>query len=173
MSQILCACGKKVATIHVTELINGEKKEIHLCEDCAKKKKIFFPAASSVLDLSDVLSGIIDAAGSKEADEINKTPCPQCGITFGEFRTGGRFGCPNDYEAFRKGVDPLLERIHGTTQHRGKAPGKPAPARPSVDRLAELRAELKKAVTDEAYERAARIRDQIYVFKKEQGDATD
>jgi len=172
MSQILCQCGKKLATIHVTEIVNGEKKELHLCEDCAKKKKIFFPAASSVLDLSDVLSGIIDAAGNKEVDELNKTPCPQCGITFGEFRTGGRFGCPNDYEVFRKGVDPLLERIHGTTQHRGKAAGKPAAPR-TPDRLAELRADLKKAVADEAYERAARIRDQIYVFKKEQGDATD
>ena len=172
MSQILCQCGKKLATIHVTEIVNNEKKELHLCEDCAKKKKIFFPAASSVLDLSDVLSGIIDAAGSKEAVELNKVPCPQCGITFGEFRTGGRFGCPNDYEVFRKGVDPLLERIHGTTQHRGKAPGRPAAPR-QPDRLTELRAELKKAVAGEEYERAARLRDQIYAFKKEQGDATD
>jgi protein arginine kinase activator len=172
MSPILCQCGKKIATIHVTEIVSGEKKEIHLCEDCAKKKKIFFPATTSVLDLSDVLSGIIDAAGNKEAEELNKTQCPQCGITFADFRAAGRFGCPNDYEAFRKGVDPLLERIHGTTQHRGKAPAAPGAHR-QKDRLAELRAELKKAVADEAYERAARLRDQIYALKKDQGDASD
>jgi protein arginine kinase activator len=170
MSQILCQCGKKLATIHVTEIINGEKKEIHLCEDCAKKKKLMFPASSSVLDLGEVLSGIIQAAGEGESDELLKTRCPTCGITFADFRSGGRFGCANDYEAFRRGVDPLLERIHGTTEHRGKKAVAPS-ARSRGDRLAQLRTDLRKAVTEEAYERAARIRDQIYALKKEQGNA--
>ena len=171
MSQILCICGKNVATIHVTEIINGEKKELHLCEDCAKKKKLPFPTTQSS-DLSDVLSGIIEAAGEAGNDELNKAVCPECGITFAEFRTSGRFGCPNDYETFRAGVDPLLERIHGTAEHRGRRAPAPA-ARRHGERLTELRAELKKAVADEAYERAARLRDQIYALKKEQGDAAD
>ena len=171
MGQIMCQCGKKPATIHVTEIVNGEKKEIHLCEDCAKKKKLLFSPTSSMLDLSDVLSGIMEAASEAESDELHRAVCPECGITFAEFRSDGRFGCPNDYEVFRRGVDPLLERIHGTTEHRGKKPGSPA-ARRHSDRLAELRRELKKAVQDEAYERAARIRDQIYALKKEQADAT-
>jgi len=170
MTQILCQCGKNFATIHITEIVDGEKQEIHLCEECAKEKKLLFHAASSVFDLSDVLSGIIEAVGQKESDELNKITCPECGITFAEFRASGRFGCPNDYEAFRKGVDPLLERIHGTAQHRGKVAAEPA-ARRQADKLVELRAELKKAVAEEAYERAARIRDQIYALKKEQGDA--
>lgn len=168
MSQILCQCGKKLATIHVTEIVNGEKKEIHLCEDCAKEKKIFFPAAA---DLSEVLSGMIEAANQPEAQELADLRCPECGITFGEFKANGRFGCPNDYEVFRKGVDPLLERIHGTTSHRGKKPQHEAPETHD-DALAQLRAELQEAVDEEAYERAARIRDQIYALKKEQGDAT-
>jgi len=171
MSQILCQCGKKVATIHVTEIINGEKKEIHLCEDCAKKKKLLFPTSNSVLDLSDVLSGIIQSASQAESDELTNAVCPDCGITFAEFRSAGRFGCPNDYEVFRKGIDPLLERIHGTTEHRGKKLERPASKR-QTDRLAELRADLREAVEQEAYERAARIRDQIYALKKEHGDAT-
>ena len=171
MSQILCICGQNVATIHVTEIINGEKKELHLCEDCAKKKKLPFPTTHSI-DLSEVLSGIIEAAGEAGNDELNKAVCPECGITFAEFRTSGRFGCPNDYETFRAGVDPLLERIHGTTEHRGRKAAVAA-VRRHGERLTELRAELKKAVADEAYERAARLRDQIYALKKEQGDATD
>jgi len=172
MSQIVCQCGKKLATIHVTEIVNGEKKEIHLCEDCAKKKKLVFPATSSVVDLNEVLSGIVQAVGEGESDEMQKATCPECGMNFADFRSGGRFGCPNDYEAFRKGVDPLLERIHGTTEHRGKKAKAPA-AQPQDDRLAQLRLELRKAVADEAYERAARIRDQIYSLKKELGNATD
>jgi protein arginine kinase activator len=172
MSQIACQCGKKLATIHVTEIINGEKKEIHLCEDCAKKKQLIFPASSSVLDLGEVLSGIAQAAGEGENDELQKTVCPNCGMTFADFRSGGRFGCPNDYEAFRRGVDPLLERIHGTTEHRGKRPRTPMQA-PQDARLIQLRADLRKAVADEAYERAARIRDQIYALKKGRANATD
>jgi protein arginine kinase activator len=171
MSQIMCQCGKQVATIHVTEIVNGEKKEIHLCEECAKKKKIFFPSAN-VVDLSDVLSGLIEAAGQKDNAELNATTCPQCGITFADFRASGRFGCPNDYEVFRAGVDPLLERMHGTTQHRGK-PASTPPAEGPTTRLAHLRGELDQAVKQEAYERAARLRDQIYALKKELGDAAE
>lgn len=172
MSQIICQCGKKLATIHVTEIINGEKKEIHLCEECAKKKKLIFPASTSVIDLGEVLSTIIQSATDDSSDELQKTPCPECGITFGEFKASGRFGCPNDYEVFRRGVDPLLERIHGTTEHRGKK-AKPTTAKTHEDRLAALRAELRKAVADEAYERAARIRDQIYALKKDKAHAAD
>jgi protein arginine kinase activator len=166
MSQIKCSCGQ-VATIHVTEIVSGEKQEIHLCEECAKKKKILFP---SVPDLSDYLTGLIEAAGQKEDNELNDVKCARCGLTFADFRSGGRLGCPSDYDVFRKGIDPLLERIHGTTQHRGKVPAAPARKSPR-ERLAELRGELKKAVAAEAYERAARLRDQIYALKKEQGDA--
>lgn len=172
MAHIMCQCGKKIATIHVTEIINGEKKEIHLCEDCAKEKKLPLASVPQVADFSEMLGKIIAAASEAEDDELNQTVCPECGISFREFRASGRFGCPNDYEVFRKGVEPLLERIHGTSEHRGKRPARPAAAR-RRDRLAELRSELEKAVAEEAYERAARIRDQLYALKKERDDAAD
>lgn len=169
MSQIMCQCGKNRATIHVTELTNGEKKEIHLCEDCAKKQKMFFSAIESVHDLKEIFSDLMGAS-AEGADQLEGVRCPECGTTFEEFQSSSRFGCPNDYEVFRKGVDPLLERIHGTTEHRGKTAANP-PAKRRTSHLTELRAELRKAVTEEAYERAARIRDQIYDVKKEMGDA--
>jgi protein arginine kinase activator len=172
MSQILCTCGKKPATIHVTELINGEKTELHLCEECAKKQKVFFTPIDSVSDLKELFAGILNAAPDPETKRLKDLRCPECGITYGEFRSTSRFGCPNDYEAFREGVDPLLERIHGTTEHRGKAAAKPTAQR-RFDRLAELRSELRKAVAEQAYERAARIRDQIYAVKKELGDEAE
>ena len=171
MSQIMCSCGEQIATIHVTEIIDGEKKELHLCEECAKKKKILFPQ-HQVLDLSDVLSGLIEAAGHQQSEQLDSLTCPECGITFAGFREKGRFGCPNDYEVFREGVDPLLERMHGTTQHRGKAPSSVRAAVPAA-KLGKLRAELEAAVADEAYERAAQLRDEIYALKKDMGDATE
>jgi len=175
MSQILCSCGKRIATIHVTEIIEGEKKELHLCEECAKKKKLLLPQ-QHILDLSDVLSGLIEAATHQDAEQLDALQCPECGMTFAEFRSGGRFGCPNDYEVFREAVDPLLERMHGTTRHCGKAPAPaPAAARQAPDpqaRLRRLRAELQAAVDEEAYEHAAELRDEIKALKKDIGDAT-
>jgi len=172
MAHIMCQCGKKIATIHVTEIINGEKKELHLCEDCAKEKKLLVASAPQVMDLSEVLGKIVAAASEADDDELNEAVCPDCGLSFREFRACGRFGCPRDYEVFRKGLEPLLERIHGTSEHRGKRPARPAAAR-RRDRLARLRAELEKAVAAEEYERAARIRDQIYSLKKELDDEAD
>jgi len=171
MSQILCSCGKAVATIHVTEIIDGEKKELHLCEECAKEKKIFFPQ-HQVIDLSDVLSGLIDAAGHQHTERLDALQCTECGMTFADFRERGRFGCPNDYEVFREGIDPLLERMHGTTQHRGKTPAAARAANPD-DRLRQLRAELQESVDTEAFERAAQLRDEIYALKKDMDDATE
>ncbi len=170
MSQIMCACGKHVATIHVTEIIDGEKRELHLCEECAKKKKVLFPQ-QHMLDLGDLLSGLIDASGHGDVERLDAMECPRCGMTFAGFRAHGRFGCPDDYEVFREGVDPLLERMHGTTQHRGKAPAQAVAPDPTA-RLQGLRTELEAAVREEAYERAAQIRDEIYALKKEAGDAT-
>lgn len=168
MSQIHCQCGKP-ATIHVTELIEGQKKEIHLCEECAKKKKIFFPAIASASDLTEFLSSLIGGAETREGSDLDRTTCPECGITFAEFRATSRLGCPNDYEVFREGVDPLLERIHGATEHCGSKTVDPA-ARRRASKLAQFREQLKQAVAEEAYERAARLRDQICALKKELGD---
>ena len=36
---MLCdTCSKNPASVHLTEIIGGEITEVHLCEECAKKK---------------------------------------------------------------------------------------------------------------------------------------
>jgi protein arginine kinase activator len=165
----MCQCGKKIATIHITEIVDGQKQELHLCEDCAKKKQILFQA---VPDLGQALAGLFQAQGVEESDEMDQLLCPECGMTYGDFKAGGRFGCPNDYELFRQAVDSLLERFHGATEHTGKAPAASAEEGPR-ETLAELNRKLQKAIDDEAYELAAQLRDDIYALKKEHADATD
>ena len=52
-------------------------------------------------------------------------------------------------------------RVHGNTQHAGRIPGgvkSGVSIRINIDRL---RQELVRAITDEEYEEAARLRDQI------------
>ena len=48
--------------------------------------------------------------------------CPSCGLKYAAFRADGRLGCPDDYDAFRPALEPLLDRIHRGTRHQGKAP---------------------------------------------------
>jgi protein arginine kinase activator len=93
--------------------------------------------------------------------------CPNCGITFREFRSQGRLGCPHDYIAFAKELKPLLENIHNETQHTGKFPKRAPHASQLQYKLIKLRSELRSAIDEEEYETAARIRDEIQSLEKE------
>ncbi|NQT88672.1 UvrB/UvrC motif-containing protein [bacterium] len=169
MQHQMCQCGKKPATIHITEIIDGEKQELHLCEECAQQKQILF---HNVPDLGQALAGLFHSHDAGENDQLQHLLCPACGITYADFRAGGRFGCPNDYELFREAVDPLLQRFHGATEHCGKTPA-PGQDHSPGEHLADLSLKLQKAVADEAYELAAQLRDEIYELKKEEADATE
>ena len=62
---------------------------------------------------------------------------------------------------------PLLENIHGETQHTGKFPKRAPDASQRQYQLIKLRNELRTAVEDEEYERAARLRDEISTLESE------
>ena len=153
-----CQRCPKQATLHITEVLPDDKfDELHLCEDCAKKY-LYEPAQK--------------AAGGKKAakaaavepdplDEPGGKQCDSCGIKFVEFRNAGRLGCPHDYDAFREELLPLLESIHSDVKHQGKQPKRLPKARSAEAELVKLRKQLAKAVTEEAYEEAARVRDRI------------
>mgnify|MGYP000971956790 CR=1 FL=1 len=97
----------------------------------------------------------------RHLDELDQRVCPSCGITFKEFRAQGRLGCPHDYIAFEDELLPLLENIHGETEHCGKIPKRAPDSSQQQFRLIKLRSELRSAVDEERYEDAARIRDEI------------
>jgi protein arginine kinase activator len=150
-----CQRCPKQATLHITE-VHGEERydELHLCEDCAKK--YLYEPTSTI--------GSPSKKATKSAvnpDEPGGQVCEICGIKFVEFRNSGRLGCPNDYDAFREELIPLLESIHGETRHAGKTPRRrPHPAADHME-LVSLRKKLQLAVTAEAYEEAAHLRDRI------------
>ena len=151
-----CQKCTKAATMHITELLEEEKfREVHLCEDCAQKY-LQEPIGTLTLTNPDVPAG-------DESDELPqvKAECAVCGIKFVEFRNSGRLGCANDYVEFRDELMPLLENIHGETRHAGKTPRRLPQLRKTQGELVQLRKALQSAVTREAYEEAARIRDAI------------
>jgi protein arginine kinase activator len=124
----------------------------------------------SQFGLSDLLAGMVDfqKPSSKEEDVIT-TKCPACGLSYVDFKKIGRLGCGECYNVFRKYLAPLLKRIHGSSQHIGKSPLRcPAKIKSGASKvtkkkmcLEELKAQLQNAIAKEAFEEAARLRDQI------------
>lgn len=156
MTPLLCQfCTTNPATIHFTEIHDGKKRELHVCEECANEKGIGSGAQIPTM-LVDLLEGV------KRSASGNEPSCPRCGITFSEFRTKGRFGCPNDYAVFAEALEPLLDKIHGAHQHTGRLPrGQRSVSTDLHDRLLRLRRALQESVQTENYEDAARLRDEI------------
>ena len=91
--------------------------------------------------------------------------CPNCGISFSEFRESGRFGCPQDYSEFMSELIPLLENIHEEVEHKGKRPRSAIVGTKEQGRLIQLRNEQRSAIDEEDYEAAARLRDEIAMLE--------
>jgi protein arginine kinase activator len=149
-------CGKP-ATVHLTEIVDGQKSEKHLCEDCAASEGITVKAN---LPISQLLEDFILQTASKEGSTEAK--CEVCGLTFAEFRQRGVLGCPNDYDAFADALRPILQRAQGgAEQHIGRVPRRAATNQHKQTEALRLRAQLKTAVAAEDYEQAVRLRDRI------------
>jgi len=147
----------KPAKVHLTEIINGEKIEKHLCEDCASAEGI---AIKTNVPISQLLEEFV--LQTAEDEGISEMRCEVCGMTFGEFRQHGLLGCPNDYDAFERALEPLLNRAQeGVPRHTGKVPSRAGSDQKKQNALLKLRAELKSAIATEDYEKAAALRDKI------------
>ena len=160
-----CSRCSKPSTLHITELRDGTVQELHLCESCAQQ---YLSGADSD-DVGDEAGSfaqkLAEIVSDEDLDELNQLTCPTCGVSFREFRSQGRLGCPNDYIAFKSELMPLLENIHGETQHSGKFPKRAPDDSRQQYHLIKLRQELRTAVEDEAYEDAARLRDEIQTLE--------
>ncbi len=163
-------CSERVATVHLTEIVNKQKRELHLCEDCAREKGVSVkPILLGVEATSQTVAHPPMVSKTKivlQADKLSGVSCPVCGTTFAEFRSSGRLGCPNDYMAFKRGLVPILDKIHGQIEHTGKVPAYMSERIERHREVATLRKELNEAIQKEAYERAAELRDRIYELEE-------
>jgi protein arginine kinase activator len=155
-------CQKREATIHLTEINDGVRSEMHLCEKCAQEEGI---AVKSQLSINELLSGLL--ATQPADDELfggseGEPACPHCGFTLSQFTKEAVLGCPYDYDVFEKALLPLIERAQdGKTSHRGKVPSKIPQDTKKQIKLTALRQQLDAAVQSEDYEQAAKLRDEI------------
>lgn len=174
---MLCdICGKKQATVHLTEIIDDQMTELHLCDECAREKGT---QMEKHFDLSDLLAGLADmgSPGAAASQIEEKIKCPNCGMSYQDFKNIGQLGCSDCYKSFKKNLMPLLKRIHGSTQYFGKMPAvsgasgiKAQSARAKVvsaaQQFQELKSKLQRAIQQEEFEEAARLRDKIKELEK-------
>jgi protein arginine kinase activator len=156
---MLCnICGKKEATVHLTEIINDQMTKLNLCEDCAREKGA---EMEEHFGLSELLAGLTDMGGAVEQGSGVTTKCQNCGMTYQNFRKLGRLGCSVCYDTFKKELSPLLKRIHGSDRHVGKVPLKGGKTIKDTRTLQDLKMQLEKAIQTEEFEEAAKLRDKI------------
>ena len=154
---MLCeSCNEHEATIHLTQVIEGAIKKLHLCESCAAKSGFDIQSPMSITDILLGMGGKNAAA----ANELDRT-CPRCHLRRADFKKSGRLGCPSCYEAFADELLPLVKVMHRGDQHKGKIPAREGLRVKMTAEIAALQQALEKAVREEHYEEAARLRDQI------------
>jgi len=157
-------CNQGPATVHVTEIHHAPPAEAkvlrkHMCEGCARTLELPAAQLGATKGVPEIWKLLRQSAQKARAE--GSLVCPQCGMSLAEFRSKGRLGCPRDYEVFRAHLEPLLVRVHNASQHRGRVPGEDANTRQRSQHLSDLRAKLEAAIREEAYESAARLRDEI------------
>ena len=154
-----CSHCNKPATVHLTQIVNNKIIKVDLCESCAQAK------------------GVTDSEGYSLADLLSKTnltpeksepriTCPNCGLTTADFRRTGRLGCAACYQSFATFLQPALEDMHVGTEHKGKIPKVALSRQTRLSKLHDLENALNRAIAEEAYEDAAKFRDQINAYKK-------
>lgn len=154
-------CGR-TATFHITEMIDAQKVELHLCDE----------HANEYLHQHDIFTNDSDDNSAKELQETTDSlmlddfqTCPCCGATLQDFRKDGLLGCAHDYVVFRERLEPFFLALHGKLKHVGKRPSH-AGEKDLGPTLVRLRNLLVDAVEIEDYEAASKLRDQIAALEK-------
>ena len=178
---MLCQnCGKNEANFRYTQIINGVKKEMNLCEECAHKLGVGEININMPIDFSnffvDLLNEYEDSGFMPTLALPKVQKCDKCGLTFDDFIETGKFGCDNCYRAFEQRIDPILKRLHGNSNYVGRSVKKIS-AKNEInktkekldsknEKIEQLKKELKQKIKEEKYEDAAKIRDEIKKLEK-------
>lgn len=162
--QMCQRCEVKPASVHFSKVVNGEKSDRFLCEECAKEEGAFHFMLGPQFTVQHVLGGLVGQVPATHSALAGRR-CGACGYTYQMFAETGRLGCDHCYETFNEELEPLIRRLHGSVEHHGKVPARRGRHLIEQQRLADLRRQMQDAVVREAFEDAARLRDQIRLME--------
>ena len=141
-------CNKHEATVLFTHIVESEKRTTRLCSSCVSKIKEIGTESMHASEKSTT-------SAMNSADSISTEVCLSCGATYEDLKKTGRLSCADCYFAF----EPQLFVRDGINYYFD---------------LETLKTELEAAVEEEAFERAAEIRDRIKQMEEEKvGDNID
>jgi len=165
---MLCdKCKQRPATVHFTKIINNQKYEQHLCEECSREMTNFGLVVDPGFSLNKFLANLLNYDSALSGMEsANKDCCDNCGLTYYQFTQGGKLGCSECYSVFRERLNPLLRRVHGTGLHKGKVPERTGGKLKILKQIEALKNEMSILVVKEEFEKAAEVRDKIKELEK-------
>lgn len=174
---MLCQnCNDNEANVKYTQIINGVKKQMNLCDECARKLGIDGVTFNMPINFSNFLEDFWEDTSSFMPPLLkqNKLVCSNCNTSYDDFIQNGMFGCEDCYETFGLKLDSLLKNIHGVNRHigrNGRLLGKTNENKVEENKekittkqsseLEKLKARLKQEIKEERYEDAAKTRDEI------------
>jgi protein arginine kinase activator len=144
-------CKSKPASIFYKEVLQDKVVELHLCEACAHKRGLMMDQKMST---TEILQKLLQKKSARD----EKVICPVCFLSLAEFKRSGRFGCSQCITIFQPHINTLIKQIQQSDRHIGRRAGFGVKRGFEVFRLRE---DLKKALAQEAYEEAAKIRDKL------------
>lgn len=181
---MLCEnCGNNEANVKYTQIVNGNKKVMHLCDKCAEEMGVGNFSMKMPISMTDFIGDFFDEYEDALAlptfvKKATREKCENCGLTYNEFVKTGLLGCPKCYETFEERLRPVIKNIQGNIKHIGRTPERiskneikrqePKTAKKcevKVSKEEKLQEELKRAIKEERYEDAAKIRDEIKKIK--------
>ena len=149
-------CKKNTATVNYVEIINGDKFESHLCEECY---------AMLGAELNSKSSGDLWADLFGTGNLIAHKVCPVCGTKFSDYERTGLLGCASCYDMFKEELMPVIKRIQGKTNHVGNA-AENTDELGLHRKLKTLQEELEQALKERRYGDANRLNREIYKINK-------
>jgi len=160
---MLCEkCHQKQATVHMQQIVNGSKTEMHLCQDCSTQMES--PISIEAL-FNGLLGSFLSMAAEKQPSHkvsVRYEPCFTCGMTYEDFKSaGGKLGCADCYRVFSRELAPILKNVQASVRHEGKFPQKFGQSMFQKREAARLRELIRKAIEEENFEEAARLRDEV------------
>jgi protein arginine kinase activator len=162
----------------------------HTCDRCGAPATLFLAqvageaVAMTAFCPNCVPPGVPEAALPAAAAGLSlpiplppsRAPCPACGFRWPDFERHQRLGCPECYAIHAAQSRALVARTQPALTHQGRRPGAPvAPLQREMEGLgsttpapggaAELETRLARAIREENYEEAARLRDLIAALR--------
>lgn len=160
-------CKKRPASMHLTKIINNQKIEKYLCEQCAKASGEMPFIMESKFSVQDLLKGMFNYGLLDSAPQNAEKSCEHCGMTYSDFSRTGKVGCSQCYTVYGQRLEPIVRRIQGSAIHTGKIPKRAGGDIERRQRLKNLRNKLEQHIRLEEYEQAAKVRDEIRNLEKE------